>query len=231
MREGGIRDVFFSGLVDSKYQLQDTSDYLPQSINKALRSHWSANVPVQTASAEGNDLAALDETFQEKTEVYLNQELDQHSAAWSNRKNVRGEFFNWLYKLRNTVFGINANTTRKMIPQRYQTNMHALEEIVKDCIDNDRKVLVYIPPIRYDVAIPYDQEEYKIFKEQIRAFSQKYPQQVFFRNLEAIVPGQLWGYKAATNLKAEKEIDFMHFQFKGHEILADSLEQSLKQMN
>ncbi|HRI33000.1 MAG TPA: hypothetical protein PLD02_04555, partial [Saprospiraceae bacterium] len=111
MREDGVRDVFFSELILEKYQLRDSTDYLIHKVNGELRRFWSNNP--NSKSAEFNaDMAALRETFQEKTETYLNSELEDKSRAWANRQNVRGEFFNWMYKLRNTVFDIRANTIR-----------------------------------------------------------------------------------------------------------------------
>jgi hypothetical protein len=35
--------------------------------------------------------------------------------------------------------------------------------------------------------------------------------------------GYLWGYKASTNLLDKREVDYMHFKYKGHQILADSI--------
>jgi hypothetical protein len=229
MREDGVRDVFFAELVKSKYQLKDTSDHLVEKINSDLRGYWPSN-PNNKTSTDNPDMAALEETFQERTETYLNNNLDRMSDSWGNRQNVRGEFFTWIYKLRNTVLGINATTVRKMIPQRYETNMRTLELLVSKCIKNNHKVVLYIPPIRSDVPLPYDQKEYAVFKEDVKNFSLQYPKSVFFGDFEKIVPGNLWGYKAATNLKAEKEIDFMHFQYKGHQILADSLQQLIRQI-
>lgn len=223
MREDGIRDVFFPNLVDGRFIIKDSSDYLNQKINKELRAFWSTT----SSSDKINDnpeMAALKETYQEQTETNLNKALYKYSVAWVNRQNVRGDFFNWLYKARNTVLGINANTVRKMIPQRYEYNMHALELIIEDCIKSNIKVLLYIPPIRSDVKIPYDENDYSKFKSTVERLANKYPNKVFYKNFESIIPGNLWGYKEATNLIDNREIDFMHFQFKGHQILADSLQ-------
>ena len=230
MREDGVRSVFFSDLVNNKYQLRDTADYLALQINKHLRGYWSNNPNNKTEDTRA-DMAALRETFQEKTETYLNGKLEHNSQAWVNRQNVRGEFFNGIYKLRNTVFGINANTIRQMIPQRYRSNLHALELIINDCLRNNCKVLLYIPPIRSDVKLPYNLDEYNNFKKMVEGFALKNSTRVVFKNYEHIVPAQLWGYKAATSLRSEVEIDFMHFQFKGHQILADSLQRALNKIN
>ena len=221
MREDGIRNVFFSDLISTRYQLKDSNDYLIRQINKDMKGYWSSNANNKTAEANA-DMAALRESFQEKTEIYLNDKLDRNSKAWVNRQNVRGEVFNWIYKLRNTVFGINANTVRRMIPQRFETNMHALDLIIQDCVKSHRKVMLYIPPIRSDVKLPYDTTDYNNFKARIEAFASEERVGVTFKNYEGIIPANLWGYKAATNLSSEKEIDFMHFQYKGHQILADS---------
>lgn len=222
MREDGVRDVFFSDLVTTRFQLTDTTRELSKLINRQLRSYWSSNTNNQTAQGDP-DLAALRETFQEKTELYLNSELDTLSEAWTNRQNVRGQFFNWLYRLRNTVFRIKANTVRKMIKSRYDVNMAALQNLVEAAIANNTRVLLYIPPIRSDVSLPYDQLEYASFKNSVALLANNHQDSVVFRNYESIVPGQYWGYKDATDLSGEREVDYMHFQFEGHRLLSDSL--------
>ena len=146
-----------------------------------------------------------------------------------NRPNVRGDFFNWLYRLRNTVFRIKASTIRKMIPQRYELNMQALKLLVEDCVSERKKSILYIPPIRSDATLPYDENDYNNFKKQVKELSEKMGPLVYFRNYEGIVPAELWGYKAATNLQSDREIDYMHFQYRGHQIMADSLQLILNQ--
>lgn len=225
LREDGIRDFYFEELIQSKFQLEDTINQVPKKINSELRSYWQSRKQT-TASADNKSESVV--TFQERSESYLNQKLEK-SKTWINRPNVRGEFFNWLYRFRNTVFRIKASTIRKMIPQRYQSNMESLLLLLGDCIKADKKVILYIPPIRSDVPLPYNKVEYELFKTIIKQFAVAKPANVYFKNFESIVPGELWGYKAATSLDSEKEIDYMHFQFKGHQILADSLQGTLNQ--
>ena len=226
MREEGIRDVYFSDLVEKRFQLRDTSYKISSHINKELRRYWSANSNNQTAQGDPN-MAALRETFQERTEIYLNNRLDSVSLAWNNRQNVRGQFFNWLYRLRNTVLGIKANTVRKMIQSRYNMNLTALEKLIAAALSNKTRVVLYIPPIRSDVSLPYDEKEYEDFKLAIQSLAKQHPDSVVFKNFESIVPGQYWGYKDATDLSGKREVDYMHFQFEGHRILADSLHNAL----
>jgi hypothetical protein len=223
LREDGVRDFYFEELVQSKFQLTDTIHEISNKINSELRSYWYARKQI---TAPADDKSKLDVTLQERSESYLNQKLEK-SKTWINRPNVRGEFFNWLYRFRNTVFRIKASTIRKMIPQRYQNNMQALKLLIRDCIKEDKKVILYIPPIRSDVTLPYDKNQYEHFKEEIKELGNKGKPYTSFRNFESIIPGELWGYKAATSFNAEKEIDYMHFKFKGHQILADSLQSAI----
>jgi hypothetical protein len=225
-REEGIRNVFFEKLVTDRFVLA-SDDATSIAVNGELKKYWITN---QKTNTDGKaDMAALNETFQEKTELALDGFLSKHAKAWNNRPNVRGDFFNFLYKARNTVLGIRANTVRKMIPQAYKANMDALERIVDECKQHDIRLLLYIPPIRSDVGIPYNPDEYRSFKEFIYGLHTKYPELITVKNFETIVPGYLWGYKEATNLISDREIDFMHFQYHGHEILADSLKSTILQ--
>ncbi|MFM7854544.1 MAG: hypothetical protein ACKO96_22115 [Flammeovirgaceae bacterium] len=70
--------------------------------------------------------------------------------------------------MRNTIFNIRASSIRKMIPIRYENNMIALQKILKVCNDKKIQVLVYIPPIRSDVRLPYELAVYNKFKLQVR---------------------------------------------------------------
>ncbi len=226
LREDGIRNFYFEELIHSKFQLEDTTNQVSNRINSELQTYWQANNQTTVSTDKKSEMVV---TFQERSETYLNQKLEK-SKTWINRPNVRGEFFNWLYRFRNTVFRIKASTIRKMIPQRYQSNMQALKLLIDDCVNEDKRIILYIPPIRSDVALPYDKNQYEQFKNEIKEMADERKPLTSFKNFEAIIPSELWGYKAATSLDSEKEIDYMHFQFKGHQILADSLNKTLNQV-
>ena len=70
--------------------------------------------------------------------------------------------------------------------------------------------------------MPYDLEEYEFFKREVKEIAES--SGVNFLDLDSIVPGELWGLKASTNSGGEPELDYMHFQARGHEILANALE-------
>ena len=48
-----------------------------------------------------------------------------------------------------------------------------------------------------------------------------------FADLENLVPSEEWGKKGSTGLGQESEIDFMHFQVKGHQRLAEAISDGL----
>jgi len=221
-REEGIRDVFFGNLVSDKFQISDSSSAVVKKINKTLRKMK----PIGAGDEGKSDLAALDATVQEKSETFLNDWLNIHFSPWSYRPNVRGAMFNDLYLLRNTVFGITAETKRKMIPQRYSQNMDALRTLLEHCQSSGIKMILYIPPIRNDVEVPYNLQEYDAFKQEISILAAQFHSD--FYNWEGIVPAKLWGVKASTNGTGKSELDYMHFQYQGHVILADSLLMALK---
>jgi len=218
-REDGIRDVFFDKLVKTKFLLPDSSNKLIQKINLNLKSYWGSKVTLE--SNEKNEA-----TTQEKVEYSINNYLANNIVTWNQRENVRGDFFVWIYKLRNTIFGVKAQTIRKMIPLRFEYNMAALKLILADAKNNNVKAILYIPPIRKDVNLPYEKADYRKFKEDIMNLKSH---NCTVLDFDDIVPGKLWGYKEATNLLEKREVDYMHFQFKGHQILADSLFQYIKE--
>lgn len=217
LREDGLRKDFLGALGRGSFQLKGI-DPFHEGLNEQLRGMQIASSP----NAEENELD--DETPQDYVERELNVWLSEHSETWSNRPNARGDFFLALYRWRNQLFNISATTKRKMIPARKEKNMKALNNILELTASEEIPTLIYIPPIRTDVEVPYDLKEYEAFKSEVDDAVAAHAH-VRFKNWEGIVPGKLWGLKASTTGDDEQELDFMHFQFKGHQILADSLAQ------
>ena len=216
MRETGIRP----NLIEA-FNNQKVSFHLKKT--KIGRKLVSEN---GNQDAAGNDLAALDDTFQEWSEKYLNAKLEIFWNIWEQRPTFRGNFLGNLYLFRNWVFGITPSSTRRMMPGRYIMNMDALKATVKSANEQGIKVILYIVPLRNDTKVPYDLEQYGKFKSEIKLISQRYKAK--FVNLESLVPARFWGTKNSTTLGDEQELDFMHFQASGHKLLADALYEELK---
>ena len=216
LREDGLRQDFMPMIIEDDLKVSCTNQALSEKLNSELLRF---KMPSDNAVVGGESRNA---TLQDKTEKALNNWLGKRFKVWQNRPKARGDFFMKLYQWRNTIFGITASTKRKMIPARYEWNMSALEAIIKYANKNKIVINVYIPPIRNDVEVPYDPEEYQTFKEEVRKMTQSFG--ATFSDFEGIVPGELWGLKASTNSGAEPELDYMHFQALGHQILADALE-------
>lgn len=168
-----------------------------------------------------NDTAGIANTLQERAERGIVTWLDQHSQLWQARSEIRGQLFLSLYRLRNTLFDINPTSKRRVIPGPYHDNMAALRAILDLAIQNRILVVLYVAPLRQGVEIPYVAEEYDSFKLKVEKLGDRAG--VYFVNLEQLVPEELWGTKATTSLEGDRELDFMHFQFGGHQLLANRL--------
>ncbi len=216
-REEGIQQEFYNDI--KSFRISDTN-VVAQKINDELEKMQKTTRAI--------DLAGLKQTFQEKTESKFDNYLHHHFSPWYYRPNIRGEFFSNLYKLRNTVLGIDAKTKRGIIKNVYLENMKALNCILEDCKKNNIKVLVYIPPLRNDYEIPYYRDEYIKFKKQIESICKLYNSH--FINIENCVANKYWGFKGTRTFKGLLDIDFMHFQYPGHIIMADTLQSEIEKI-
>lgn len=172
-----------------------------------------------------NDLTGLSDTVQERVELLLNQKLSETWPIWDSRRSYRGMFLSFLFTFRNWILGISPSSTRKMIPGRYSKNLQAFSETLDLAAKNQIEVLVYIVPIRDDVTIPYDLDQYKAFKSEVKNITLQ--KGFYFSNFEKIIPSKLWGFKNSTTLGGDPELDFMHFKAEGHRILAETIYEKL----
>ena len=205
MREDGIR---FS----LNYLLRDKT-----TINLINKYKTGGNLLLE----DKNKNKTKSKSLLDKSESYLNKKLGGIWSLWSERPDFRGNFFNFLYRLRNFVFQIDPSTTRKILPGPYLKNFQALDSIIKISKDNKIKLIIYNVPIRNDFKIPYDIKDYNNFKKSLNTIAIQ--NSIRFLNLENIVPNHLWGVKDPTSISKDNEIDFMHFQEPGHKILSETL--------
>tara|TARA_B100000963_G_scaffold356435_1_gene376534 strand:+ start:7785 stop:8819 length:1035 start_codon:yes stop_codon:yes gene_type:complete len=205
-RESNVRTEIIS-FFDSKnqYNFDDIMELMP---NKNI--------------TESDNIAST----QDKSEEFLNN-LFEKNSIWKKRESLRVQVFTFLYKLRNTVFFITPSSKRYKIEESYNKNINSLIKLIDLCDLNDVNLDIYIPPIRNDVEIPYDNLEYNAFKLKIKEIL-NVKKDFRYLNFENIIPGKYWGMKSSTNLLKTKEYDFMHFNFQAHKILADSLQILLK---
>jgi hypothetical protein len=215
-REDGLRSVFYNDIKD--FRLKDTG---------AVAAKINAQM-VALSKVGSTELSGLSHTYQESVEDSLNKFLDKHFDPWHMRPNVRGDFFNNLYKLRNTVFSIDAQTKRGIIPDLYKKNIEALNALLDKCEEDKVKVLIYIPPLRNDYPMPYNENEYTEFKKEIQMIAVEH--NAFFANIERAVPNRYWGFKGTRTFNGLMDIDFMHFQYSGHILVAKQLQSEIKKM-
>tara|TARA_B100000315_G_C14536897_1_gene568929 strand:- start:1226 stop:1567 length:342 start_codon:yes stop_codon:yes gene_type:complete len=90
--------------------------------------------------------------------------------------------------------------------------------IITVCLNSEKTIRKTIDSI---LLQDYDKREYIDFKNEIKNIAKM--NDAYFLDFENIIPAKYWGSKASTAIDNDLEIDFMHFQFKGHKILADTL--------
>ena len=219
LRETGIRENYFKNFSDGKFQINEDTD-LAIEINSSLKSFKSSETK-DSNETDHMDFKALDETTQDAVERSLNKNLKKNFSFWRNRESIRGEYFINLYKTRNTLLNISAQSTRKMIKSRYNKNINALKLIIAQAKKNKTSVILVIPPLRQDIKYPYDKQEYENFKLDLNNIANE--SVVTMIDIDNIIEGKYWGYAASTQLFKEKDYDFMHFQAKAHRIFADTL--------
>ncbi len=169
------------------------------------------------------DTAGITDTIQERVERSLNLWLENNIPLWQARPEIRGQLiYGFLYNLRNTLFGIKPTSKRKMIIGRYRDNLAALEAILETTKLNGIGVVLYVVPFRGGVEHPYVESEYTQFKLDAEELAGQFD--AVFANLESLVPEEFWGVKGSTAVDGDTELDFMHFQASGHQLLAKRLE-------
>lgn len=217
--------LFFDDFRELDIKLGIKNKFIEDSLSLDFKSELSNYISLKikkNIDKEFNNPQKKNLSFQEISELEITNFLDDFTF-WQRREQIRGEFFLFLYKLRNTLFNIKANTERPLISKNFELNILALERVIKLCENKKINLILYIPPIRKDVKIPYNIKEYEYFKKKIEEISNKYN---FIKHidLDFIVEGKNWGVKDATNLIDKYELDFMHFNYEGHKQLAASLE-------
>ena len=220
LREDGLRSDIAQFLKDQvTYNRLDNSE----TGKKIIKSN-------NTTSLQDKEYAGISNTFQEIVEKNINNFLSENSPAWEARPEIRGYIFlDVLYKFRNYIFNISPSSKRKMIPESYDNNLAALSVLFESAKARNIEVIAYIAPFPQVADNPYDTEQYNLFKSDIKVLATD--NNITYYNFEDIVPLDRWGFKASTSYGTEKERDFMHFQFQGHQALANSLSNILREEN
>ena len=213
LRETGLRPSVAMALDDHR------------TVQSIMRTDIGNYILAEHSEDGSADIAVQDGTIQHKSENKIHTWMEENFDLWKRRPGLRGECFLFLYKLRNFVFNIKATSKRPVIRSRYEKNMKALHAIIDSANMSNTEIILYIPPIRHDVELPYNINDYAKFITEVEALASK--KEVGFENLESLVPARLWGMKDSTTLGKGPELDFMHFQTGGHELLANTLHQAV----
>lgn len=207
LREDGLRSDFSQ--IESA---QVRSTLVSYSVGKEMLALADANWGDRRAGQENPGLEGF---AQKEMEDVLSARLAEAWPLWADRPNLRARLMDDIYRLRNWVLGIKPTSVRKIIRPRYARNMAALTAVLAELRKRGIPVLLYIAPIRQDHPLPYDLKEYSAWKTGVTSLAEEYSARLL--NLETLVPPQYWG------TYHDDDIDFMHFQGKGHQLLAQAL--------
>lgn len=175
----------------------------------------------QIQASNERDQKQAAETLQTRFERGI-VDLLEYCCRWETvRSQARGSISIWLYVTRNTVFNIKPTSIRRKIAPSYDQNLAAAAQTFSRAEAMGIHTIAYIAPIRNDFQKPYDPAEYEAFKEDAARLAKLHS--ATFMNLEDLVPNNFWGNKDATSVGGAPEIDFMHFRFSGHVLLADAV--------
>ncbi len=215
LREGKIRSDLKTIFDDKKFKKKFNKN---QHRKKILKKIAKPKNVVKKHESEEN----IQDFVEEKINIFLNNCCDYETK----KLYATSRIYHNLYLLRNYVFNINPTTKRKIILPFYQDNIESLKEIIKLSKDKKIDLFFYIAPIRNDIKLPYDLNEYNSFIKYSEQISENHD--VNFRNFEKIIPNNLWGTKPGTSIGRDNEVDFMHFQGPAHKILSNFIYKFLK---
>ena len=169
----------------------------------------------ETSRTDLQGTTAASQSLQERVESFLEKWLHDRWYLWRNRDDMMAALqVKHLRALRNWVFRIDSRTVRPMISSRYEKNMAALDAIMGLARDEGVCLLVYVPPLRDDVAPPYDAAAYAAWQAELAAACRR--RGVEFADFGPLVPAEHWGTRGGS-------IDFMHFRAAGHRLLAGAI--------
>lgn len=170
------------------------------------------------AAQGGEDLSGLRDTWQEVAERALNGWLAEHWSVWRERPEARTAVLSDLRQFRLRLFRLDASRKRRMLPGPYRVNLDALETLFAVAQREGIKVVFYIVPLRPAEKMPYFQDEYDRWLEDVQSLCREYG--VTYANLQNIVPLKYWGTHSKGGVVKKAQPDFWHFRAEGHEILA-----------
>lgn len=209
MRETGLRREIARALQDPSIRTRLEASAAGRSV---AQSHPYSDRTAQFAGSEG---------LQSRFEALILSALDTCCDMGGLQDDYQELIAIRLYQARNTIFGIKPSSVRRKIPGAYDANIAALKQILARARELGIKVITYIAPLRSDAPRPYDPAEYRAFKDETRRIAEAAGARHL--DLEDLVPNVLWGSKDATSFDGTPEIDFMHFQAGGHDLLAQRI--------
>ena len=222
-RNINIRDSVAASLRDeaTRAALEETA------VGRHLVALHGGEVESESADEADANLAGVRETTAERSERALNTWLDERWSLWRARPQERGYVVTELSRIRNTLLGISGESKRGIVPAAYEANLEALAAILTSARKHGIAVLVYIAPIRRDIAPPYFADEYDKFCQDVERITAEH--QAHFANYDGLVPDKFYGTHDSMVFGQRVQPDFFHFQAAAHAILAQAIGDRIEQ--
>lgn len=213
LREEDIRETFLQALAPiepATLQLGGQGVAQLEVRRKALSSADDNQDPVARNPTTGTPQAKLEEV--------LVASLEKHVPAYADRHKLTGQFKITVRAGLSRIFGRVSQRRVAAIGQaRKEWHHRALIALVNIARADGCQILVYKPPHRPSKGPFYhDREQYDAYFERVAAWCETMPE-VFFLDLETLVPPQYWG---VTNWGRP---DVFHFTVAGHRRLGDAI--------
>ncbi len=139
--------------------------------------------------------------------------LLSHLPLFAHRQDYRGELLNDLYAARVELLHISPTSRRHITGAPFEENWTALRDLIRLARASGTRVLIYNAPVNPSSNMFYA-EEYQGYLAQLRALTAAECQG--FADLSDAVPAEDWGFWIDAP-------DPIHFNARGHEILAQRL--------
>jgi hypothetical protein len=161
-------------------------------------------------------------------EEKLQSWLDRCFPVFQRRKDTYIFLYAHYENARNTLLGISTATRRPLPRVTYQTNLELIGVALQYLHDRGTRAAVYFGPIRPITPNPYDPEDIKKFREDLKGVCTA--REAAYLDYSNVVPEELWTKypeQLSGAVSNPGQRDYAHFTGRGHREVAQRLARDL----
>jgi hypothetical protein len=242
MGDRGLRDSVMDEM--ARPEVRSALSHSPQ--GKAMLALYDSGDRRRMASGTPED-PTIGATRQERTEMVLENWLDEHSGLWRTRPEARGQFLLAMRELRNALLRIDAGSltgaavkgrgVRNMIadtgegggppvlidPGAYAMNIQHLDALLARLRAKGVPALVYVAPFPPRGYARVERSAFAAYSQTIADLAKRHGAE--FLDLEGIVVDRAWTTRVVEGTVV---YDMMHFNGEGHRALTEHLAPAIR---